>query len=100
MTPMEPVWRSGRTLKWLERRIVMSLLDKIDYDTFGKNQMENEGGVAMTRSVETLNQADLKEQLKSLPKWTQKNSELVRSIEFPSYLDGLEFADLLGREAE
>lgn len=54
----------------------------------------------MSRIKEALPQSDVESRLKSFPNWTQKNNALVRVLEFPTYLDGLEFVNKLGHEAE
>ncbi len=54
----------------------------------------------MPQSQKALSQADIEHRLKSLPGWNIENGELVRRLEFPRYLDGLDFVNRLGRAAD
>lgn len=54
----------------------------------------------MTVGEERLQTKEIRERLKNLPGWSRKRGALVRVFEFGSYLDGLEFVNHLGEDAE
>ncbi len=47
-----------------------------------------------------LSTADITERLKELPNWRNINGSLVRTFEFASYLDGLEFVHQVALESD
>ncbi len=52
-------------------------------------------------SAELLSQDDIDRALeRELPRWTQEGDELVRSIEAPSFLDGIELVRQVAQVAE
>lgn len=44
--------------------------------------------------------SEIKAQLNTLRGWQREGTEIVKSIEFPEYLDGLEFVYQLGKVAD
>ncbi len=53
----------------------------------------------MVAVSEALSENEIRERLKSLPAWAVQNKSLVRSVDFPSYLAGLDFVNRLAHEA-